>query len=114
MAQQARPNVIGHMLDSLAQAMPCSSVVIRKLSSKRPSRRPIRLSPRFGIQVTDSFAPHPRPLSPKRGDGRILWLAGAGELTGGDGFGQEWRRLGRLCELLRCHGLDPIDVAAFP
>src|ERR1700730_15041329 len=41
MAQQARPNVIGHMLDSRAQAMPCSSVVIMTLSSKRPSSQPI-------------------------------------------------------------------------
>jgi hypothetical protein len=41
MAQQASPNVIGHMLDCLAQLMPCSSVVVMTLSSNRPSSHPI-------------------------------------------------------------------------
>src|SRR6516225_5365590 len=41
MAQQASPNVIGHMLDSRAQLIACSSDVVMTLSSKRPSRNPI-------------------------------------------------------------------------
>ena len=41
MAQHARPNVIGHMLDSRAQLMACSSVVVTALSSKRPSSQPM-------------------------------------------------------------------------
>ena len=49
MAQQARPNVIGHMLDSRAQLMACSSDVVMTLSSNRPSSHPIRiLLPRVG------------------------------------------------------------------
>src|SRR5439155_26278797 len=45
MAQQASPNVIGHMLDSRAQLMACSSVVVTTLSSKRPSIHPIATTP---------------------------------------------------------------------
>src|SRR3954468_4582299 len=45
MAQQARPNVIGHMLDSRAQLIACSSVVVTTLSSKRPCSQPISSSP---------------------------------------------------------------------
>jgi len=33
MAQQARPNVMGHMLDCRAQLMACSNVVVTTLSS---------------------------------------------------------------------------------
>jgi hypothetical protein len=43
-AQQAKPNVIGHMLDSRAQLMACSSDVVMTLSSKRPSSHPIASS----------------------------------------------------------------------
>src|SRR5919198_387850 len=43
MAQQARPKVIGHMLDSRAQLIACSSVVVMTLSSNRPSSQPIVL-----------------------------------------------------------------------
>ena len=45
MAQQARPNVIGHMLDSRAQLIACSRVVVITLSSKRPSSHPIPKTP---------------------------------------------------------------------
>src|SRR4029077_17804054 len=41
MAQQARPNVIGHMLDSRAQLMACSSVEVMTFSSEIPSSQPI-------------------------------------------------------------------------
>src|SRR5262245_1734437 len=42
MAQQARPNVIGHMLDSRAQLIACSSVVVMTFSSlPNPSSHPI-------------------------------------------------------------------------
>src|SRR5271165_6085285 len=42
MAQQARPKVIGHMLDSRAQLIACSRLVAMKPSSaKRPSSQPI-------------------------------------------------------------------------
>src|ERR1700682_2899749 len=41
MAQHARPKVIGHMLDSRAQLIACSSVVATTLSSNRPSSHPI-------------------------------------------------------------------------
>ena len=37
MAQQARPNVIGQMLDCRAQLIACSTVVVMTFSSKRPS-----------------------------------------------------------------------------
>ena len=36
-AQQARPNVIGQMLDWRAQLIACSTVVVMTFSSKRPS-----------------------------------------------------------------------------
>src|SRR5271163_1356793 len=45
MAQQARPKVMGHMLDSRAQLMACSSDVVMTLSSKRPSSQPMTESP---------------------------------------------------------------------
>jgi len=45
MAQQAKPNVIGHMLDSRAQLMACSSEVAMTLngpsSTNAPSSQPI-------------------------------------------------------------------------
>src|SRR2546421_13117567 len=41
MAQQAKPKVIGHMLDSRAQLIACSSEVVMTLSSKRPCSQPI-------------------------------------------------------------------------
>src|SRR5262245_6396678 len=51
MAQHARPNVIGHMLDSRAQAMPCSSVVTRTFSSlKRPSSQPMIFDSSQGLR----------------------------------------------------------------
>src|ERR671937_130285 len=67
MAQQARPNVIGHMLDSRAQLIACSSVVVMTLSSQRPSNQPMRGSPapRGGRRLGDRTgplgrrAPHP-------------------------------------------------------
>jgi hypothetical protein len=37
MAQQAKPNVIGQMLDCRPQLMACSIVVVMTFSSKRPS-----------------------------------------------------------------------------
>src|SRR5215831_7348085 len=46
MAQQARPKVIGHMLDSRAQLIACSNEVVITLSSKRPSNHPIRQNSR--------------------------------------------------------------------
>ena len=36
-AQQARPNVIGQMLDCRAQLIACSTVVVMTFSSNRPS-----------------------------------------------------------------------------
>src|ERR1700694_2114559 len=55
MAQQARPNVIGHMLDSRAQLMACSSDVVNTLSSKRPSSHPMSYScPEGGPHVFTS------------------------------------------------------------
>src|SRR5437773_12541008 len=45
MAQQARPKVIGHMLDSRAQLIACSRVVVKKFSSERPSSQPISATP---------------------------------------------------------------------
>src|SRR5437588_11160945 len=45
MAQQARPKVIGHMLDSRAQLMACSSEVVMTLSSNRPSSQPMKSNP---------------------------------------------------------------------
>src|SRR5947207_15780219 len=43
-AQHASPNVIGHMLDSRAQLIACSSVVVMKFSSYRPSNSPMSRS----------------------------------------------------------------------
>src|ERR687886_2022609 len=51
MAQQARPKVIGHMLDSRAQLIACSSVVVMTLSSKRPSSHPIGQAPLQEIEI---------------------------------------------------------------
>src|SRR5439155_11049342 len=46
MAQQARPKVIGHMLDSRAQLMACSSDVAMTLSSRKtPSSQPMSYPP---------------------------------------------------------------------
>src|SRR5215471_15534588 len=44
MAQHARPNVMGHMLDSRAQLIACSSDVVMTLSSNRPSSQPMENS----------------------------------------------------------------------
>src|SRR5262249_55478198 len=41
MAQHARPKVMGHMLDSRAQLIACSSDVVMTISSKRPSSQPM-------------------------------------------------------------------------
>src|SRR5947209_5984918 len=41
MAQQARPKVIGHMLDSRAQLIACSRDVVKTFSSEIPSSHPI-------------------------------------------------------------------------
>src|SRR6516162_6318970 len=43
MAQQARPKVIGHMLDSRAQLIACSSDVVMTPSSNLPSSQPMYL-----------------------------------------------------------------------
>src|SRR5262245_32756882 len=48
MAQQARPNVMGHRLDSRAQLIICSSDVVMTLSSKRPSSQPMAQPPNKG------------------------------------------------------------------
>src|SRR6476646_11348971 len=48
MAQHARPKVIGHMLDSRAQLIACSSDVVMTLSSNRPSNHPIAHAPAHG------------------------------------------------------------------
>jgi hypothetical protein len=45
MAQQANPKVIGHMLDSRAQLIACSRVVVKTFSSERPSNHPITITP---------------------------------------------------------------------
>src|SRR5436189_933057 len=58
MAQQARPKVIGHMLDSRAQLIACSSDVVMTLSSKRPSSQPISISPtEMSCDVGQAFQP---------------------------------------------------------
>src|SRR5207249_11174713 len=63
MAQQARPNVIGHMLDSRAQLTACSSVVVMTFSSlPNPSSHPI-------LQLLCIPEPLPPAPSPKRRGG---------------------------------------------
>src|SRR4051794_13230967 len=64
MAQQASPNVIGHMLDSRAQLMACSSEVVMTLSSKRPSSHPIAQAPAHG-----GYRCKPRPPDTRRRPG---------------------------------------------
>src|SRR6185369_3829838 len=65
MAQHARPNVIGHMLDSRAQLIACSSVVVMTLSSNRPSSQPI-----YALRLEAVSKPLPPAPSPLRGGGR--------------------------------------------
>jgi hypothetical protein len=58
-AQHAKPNVIGQMLDSLAQFIACSSVVVTTFSSKRPSIQVICfLGTMQPVDDFDSQLPH--------------------------------------------------------
>src|SRR5262249_26455279 len=62
MAQQARPKVIGHMLDSRAQLIACSSVVVMAFSSlPNPSNQPISQL----LCIPEPLAPPP----PRSGEG---------------------------------------------
>src|SRR3954470_14546006 len=61
MAQQARPNVIGHMLDSRAQLIACSSVVVMTFSSlPNPSSHPISQL----LFIPEPLPPAPSPPRP--------------------------------------------------
>src|SRR5262249_19265782 len=80
MAQHARPNVIGHMLDSRAQLIACSSDVVMTLSSKRPSSQPICHLERF---VFRDQCPCPADAISDTGAGNgALGLGGGGAITG--------------------------------
>src|SRR3712207_6582604 len=86
-AQHARPNVIGHMLDSRAQLIACSNVVVMTLSSKRPSSQPISTSsvlwsPRPGPRGPGIAPAIPGPLGPGRGG--MNYVAGAGSAAAAD------------------------------
>src|SRR5262245_24311889 len=88
MAQQARPKVIGHMLDSRAQLIACSSVVVTTLSSNRPSSQPMNpLYPCSGTVARTHQLAHFRRR-------RLRGPLGRG--------------------LLGCHATDPLQVAALP
>src|SRR5262245_359568 len=69
MAQHASPNVIGHMLDSRAQLMACSRLVVITLSSNRPSSQPIIVTSCWCRFVS-------RPRSGRRQ--RFAWLLALG------------------------------------
>src|SRR5262245_10319173 len=93
MAQQARPNVMGHMLDSRPQLMACSSVVVMTLSSNRPSSQPILFL--HLTQNTTRTLSDARQLSGSSCTGRGSWL------------------LSRHA-LLRGHAPHPVEIAALP
>src|SRR5260370_4047835 len=76
MAQQARPKVIGHMLDCRAQLIACSSEVVMTLSSKRPSSHPMKRSPNGRVVRLDQWS-CPAPTSSRAGG------AGTGATGGG-------------------------------
>src|SRR5205085_9121390 len=63
MAQHARPKVIGHMLDSRAQLMACSSEVVMTLSSNRPSSQPIANHSVEGERFVQGLSVAPVPAS---------------------------------------------------
>src|SRR5260370_41794760 len=91
MAQHASPKVMGHMLDSRAQLMPCSRVVAMTPSSNRPSNQPIYATPALSGLESD--------------------LAYSGEFPGSCiRRRRRWARNG----CFRRRAPDPIQVAAFP
>src|SRR5690349_9165025 len=91
MAQQARPKVIGHILDSRAQLMACSSVVVTKFSSERPSSQPMSTTPTAG---------------------QPLLANGANQLFS---LGGRHRRLNTGSACLLCERTPyPVQVSSFP
>src|SRR5215470_180790 len=95
MAQQARPNVMGHMLDSRAQLIACSSVVVITLSSKRPSSQPISRN----LLAADDWAISRASLMIQRTHQHLLVICHRrGSFRGGGALGG--------------HAAHPVDVAA--
>src|SRR2546430_1162061 len=90
-AQQAKPKVIGHMLDSRAQLIACSSEVVMTLSSNRPSSQPI--------------------YPPKTLAKASLVFGQDHQLFAADGV--TVRALSRR-RALGCGATDPIEVATLP
>ena len=95
MAQQASPKVMGHMLDSRAQLIACSSVVVTTFSSNRPSSHPMY----FVLSRSAVCSQHVTSRS-----------TAPASFTGSLG---KPRRRGRRQALAR-RAADPIQVAAFP
>src|SRR5713101_5032960 len=95
MAQHARPNVMGHMLDSRAQLIACSSVVAMTLSSRNvPSSQPMNVTSKTRIAY---FV---------RGSLEFFSCA--------DECGGFLDRRRPCCGALRRGASDPIQVAALP
>src|SRR5260370_448997 len=96
MAQQARPNVIGHMLDSRAQLIACSSDVVMTLSSNRPSNHPIATLDVGRRRSYESVAGADQHFVRRRGR-------------------RGWRQLrDRQLPFFRGRAPDPVQVAAAP
>src|SRR6516225_9450082 len=95
MAQQASPNVIGHMLDSRAQLIACSSDVVMTLSSKRPSSKPI------GYLLSDGSDVLKTRAAPRADQGLR---------------GRRWRKPGGgfLADSFRGRASHPVEVATLP
>src|SRR5271169_480672 len=79
MAQQARPKVMGHMLDSRAQLMACSSDVVMTLSSNRPSSQPMTEPPDLTSRHADYSGERDRlRLGSPHGNRERWWRLGGG------------------------------------
>src|SRR5947209_213697 len=96
MAQHARPNVIGHMLDSRAQLMTCSSEVVMTPSSKRPCNHPIDSGPPI--------------LFSARADQHAGGLARWWGRRGGGGFGCRTSHPGQVAALPQIGEADEQDA----
>src|SRR5438046_6203278 len=98
MAQHAKPNVMGHMLDSRAQLIACSSVVAMTLSSRNvPSSHPMK-----NYLQSSSVIPALNVLSFRRSDKSALGFRNRGSFdwTSGGAFGRG--------------APDPIQIASSP
>ena len=85
MAQHARPNVIGHMLDCLAQLMPCSSVVVTTFNNLAVTKLCLASvfantdAPDYEVVVADNASGYYISLAPLVAGGKLMVGTSGGE-----------------------------------